>query len=157
MASKATGKGDELLTVDDFDHGGTRVGKKKCCSHYREHVLKSAKKSGAAVGGTWTEFKLFISKGNIFQMAIGFILALQFNNVVQSLTNDIVMPPIGMVIGNNLISLFVVIKLGKSYYNQSNIINGQPQLRDPPPPPYLSIVAAQQDGAVTWNYGNNKN
>jgi large-conductance mechanosensitive channel len=58
-----------------------------------------------------------------------------------------------MAIGNNLISLFVVIKLGKSYYNQSNIVNGVAQLAAPPPPAYLSIVQAQADGAVTWNYG----
>ncbi len=126
ISSVHMSKEEELITVEDFDKAANPVGKPKRCSchRYREHILKKARAGGSALGGTWTEFKLFITKGNIFQMAIGFILALQFNNVVQSLTNDIVMPPIGMAIGNNLISLFVVIKFGKSYFNQSNIVNG---------------------------------
>ncbi len=82
-----------------------------------------------------------------------FILALQFNNVVQSLTNDIVMPPIGMAIGNNLVSLFVVIKYGRSFYNQSNIVDGVAQPVEPPRKPYASVAEAHADGAVTWNYG----
>ena len=79
-------KDEELINVEDFDNSGKPVGKRKHCTchRYREHILKKAKAGGSAIGGTWTEFKLFIAKGNIFQMAIGFILALQFNNVVQS-------------------------------------------------------------------------
>ncbi len=143
-----------LDPLDDFDKEATPVGKRKCCTWtYADHVRRHAAKASSGIGGTWTEFKLFITKGNVFQMAIGFILALQFNEVVKSLTNDIIMPPIGMAIGNNLLSLFVVIKLGKSYFNQSNKVDGVAQLADPAPPPYLSIVQAQADGAVTWNYG----
>lgn len=133
--------------------------KKKCCGKgsKTESFGKSAKdvfgKGAGKVTSTWTEFKTFISKGNVFQLAIGFIIALQFNAVVMSLTNDIIMPPIGMAIGNNLVNLFLVIKPGNSFYNQSNIVNGVAQPANPPPPPYTTLKQAQDDKAVTWNWG----
>jgi len=45
------------------------------------------------------EFKEFILRGNIIELAIGFIMGLAFNNVVSSLVNDILMPPIGLLLG----------------------------------------------------------
>lgn len=135
-----------------------RVEKKKCCRRgSAKEFGKSTKdmlgKGAGAVGGTWTEFKTFISKGNVFQLAVGFVLALQFQLVVQSLTQDIILPPIGLAIGNNLNNLFLVIKPGNSFYNQSNIVDGVAQPKDPPPPPYNTLQQAQADKAVTWNWG----
>jgi large conductance mechanosensitive channel len=48
----------------------------------------------------WTEFKAFLLKTNAVALAIGVIIGLALNNVVQSLVNDIIMPPIGLVLGN---------------------------------------------------------
>jgi large conductance mechanosensitive channel len=48
----------------------------------------------------WTEFKGFLLKTNAVALAIGVIIGLALNNVVQSLVNDIIMPPIGLVLGN---------------------------------------------------------
>ena len=45
------------------------------------------------------EFKEFISKGNVLEMAVGLIMATYFGAIVKSLVNDIIMPPIGMVMG----------------------------------------------------------
>ena len=60
---------EEVLSVEDFDSAAAPVGKKKCCSGYRERVLEKAKLGGNVLTGTWSEFKAFISKGNVFQMA----------------------------------------------------------------------------------------
>jgi large conductance mechanosensitive channel len=48
----------------------------------------------------WIEFKGFLLKTNAVALAIGVIIGLALNNVVQSLVNDIIMPPIGLVLGN---------------------------------------------------------
>jgi len=45
------------------------------------------------------EFKEFISKGNVVEMAVGLIMALYFGAIVKSLVNDIIMPPIGLLLG----------------------------------------------------------
>ena len=45
------------------------------------------------------EFKKFISKGNVMEMAVGLIMATYFGAIVKSLVNDILMPPIGMIMG----------------------------------------------------------
>lgn len=45
------------------------------------------------------EFKKFISKGNVIEMAVGLILATYFGAIIKSLVNDILMPPIGMILG----------------------------------------------------------
>ncbi len=46
------------------------------------------------------EFKTFISKGNVMEMAVGLIMALYFGAIVKSLVDHIIMPPIGMLLGN---------------------------------------------------------
>ncbi len=46
------------------------------------------------------EFKKFISKGNVMEMAVGLIMATYFGVIIKSLVNDIIMPPIGMILGN---------------------------------------------------------
>ena len=45
------------------------------------------------------EFKKFISKGNVMEMAVGLIMATYFGAIIKSLVNDIIMPPIGMILG----------------------------------------------------------
>ncbi len=46
------------------------------------------------------EFKSFISKGNVMEMAVGLIMALYFGAIIKSLVDHIIMPPIGMLLGN---------------------------------------------------------
>ncbi|MCF8381386.1 MAG: large-conductance mechanosensitive channel protein MscL [Bacteroidales bacterium] len=48
----------------------------------------------------FTEFKKFISKGNVLEMAVGLIMAVYFGAIVKSLVDHIIMPPIGMLLGN---------------------------------------------------------
>jgi len=82
------------------------------------------------------EFKEFAMKGNMLDMAVGIVLGAGFTGVVDSLVNDILMPPIGMLLGDTDFSaLYLLLKPGS------------------PAGPYGSLTAAQQAGAVTWNYG----
>jgi large conductance mechanosensitive channel len=82
------------------------------------------------------EFKEFAMKGNVMDMAIGIIVGAAFGTIVNSLVNDIIMPPIGLILGNvDFSNLFAVIKEGATAG------------------PYMSVAQAKAAGAVTWNYG----
>ena len=82
------------------------------------------------------EFKAFAMRGNVVDMAVGVIIGTAFGAIVKSLVDDIIMPPIGLIVGNvNFSNLFIVLKEGTA------------------PGPYLSIAAAKEVGAVTLNYG----
>ena len=82
------------------------------------------------------EFKDIAMRGNVVDMAVGIIIGAAFGTIVTSLVNDIIMPPIGLLLGNvDFSSLFAVLKDGST------------------PGPYLSIIQAKTAGAVTWNYG----
>ena len=82
------------------------------------------------------EFRDFAMKGNVVDMAIGIIIGVAFGAIVQSLVADIIMPPLGLVLGQvDFSNLFVILKEGSA------------------PGPHFSIAAAQQAGAVTLNYG----
>lgn len=82
------------------------------------------------------EFKEFAMRGNVVDMAVGIIIGAAFTSVVKSLVDNIIMPPIGLLVGNvDFSDLFVVLKQGHT------------------PGPYLSMDAAQKAGAVVWGYG----
>lgn len=82
-------------------------------------------------------FRKFAMRGNLIDMAVGIIIGSAFSTVVKSLVDDIIMPPIGLVLGNvDFADLFLVLREG----NQGL-------------PPYATVEAAQQAGAVTLNYG----
>jgi large conductance mechanosensitive channel len=84
----------------------------------------------------WKEFKNFIMKGSVVELAIGIIIGVAFGAIITSLVNDIIMPPIGLGLGKvDFTNLFIVLKQGSTAG------------------PYLSLAAAQQAGAVTLNYG----
>jgi large conductance mechanosensitive channel len=82
--------------------------------------------------GIISEFKEFAMKGNVLDMAIGIVIGAAFGTVVNSLVKDIIMPPIGLLIGKeDFASLFI--SLNGVHYN--------------------TLAAAQAAGAPTINYG----
>ncbi|MBN2620237.1 large conductance mechanosensitive channel protein MscL [candidate division WOR-3 bacterium] len=82
------------------------------------------------------EFKEFAMRGNVVDMAIGIIIGAAFGTIVKSLVSDVIMPPIGLLLGDvDFSNLFVVLKQGTATS------------------PYLSLADAQTAGAVTLNYG----
>ncbi|GHT39023.1 large-conductance mechanosensitive channel [Bacteroidia bacterium] len=85
----------------------------------------------------FNEFKTFAMRGNVIDMAVGIIIGAAFGKIVDSLVKDILMPPIGFILGRvDFSNLFITIKDGA--------VAG----------PYNSVTAAQAAGAVTINYGN---
>jgi large conductance mechanosensitive channel len=82
------------------------------------------------------EFREFAVKGNVVDMAVGIIIGAAFGKIVDSLVKDVIMPPIGMVLGKvDFSNLFAVLKDGAA------------------PGPYPTVEVAQKAGAVTVNYG----
>ncbi len=82
------------------------------------------------------EFREFAMRGNVVDMAVGIIIGAAFGTIVTSLVNDVIMPPIGMILGNvDFSNLFIVLKEGKT------------------PGPYLTLASAKAASAVSLNYG----
>lgn len=83
------------------------------------------------------EFKEFAMKGSVLDMAIGIIIGGAFTPIVKSLVDDLLMPVIGLLLGDvNFSDMFVVLKEGVEASG-----------------PYATLAMAQEAGAVTVNYG----
>ncbi len=80
----------------------------------------------------WKEFKAFAMKGNVIDMAVGIVIGVAFGKIITSLVNDIIMPPLGLLLGRlDFSNLFVN-------------ISGQP---------LKGLAEAKALGAATINYG----
>ena len=80
----------------------------------------------------WREFRDFAVRGNVVDLAVGLILGAAFTTIVNSLVNDLIMPPIGLLLGGiDFSDFFITIKGGS----------------------YPTVAAAKAAGAVTLNYG----
>jgi large conductance mechanosensitive channel len=83
------------------------------------------------------EFKEFIMRGNVVDMAIGIVIGAAFGGIVKSFVDDVLMPPIGLLLGNvDFSNLFLTLKEGAKAAG-----------------PYASLAAAKTAGAVTLNVG----
>lgn len=80
----------------------------------------------------FNEFKKFITRGNVVELAVGIIIGAAFTGIVNSLVNDIIMPPIGKIMGGIDFSNFFI-----------NLSEGS----------YPTLKAAKEAGAATINYG----
>jgi len=84
----------------------------------------------------FAEFRKFIMRGNVMDLAVGFVLGAAFTTIVKSLVDDVIMPLVGLLLGKTDFSnLFLVLKEG-----------GQVG-------PYATLKLAKDAGAVTVNYG----
>ena len=84
----------------------------------------------------WNEFKEFAMRGNVVDMAVGIIIGGAFGTIAKSLVSDVLMPPLGLLLGGvDFSDLFITIKEGATAG------------------PYLNLEAAKAAGAVTVNYG----
>ncbi len=82
------------------------------------------------------EFKEFAMRGNVIDLAVGVVIGAAFGKIVDSLVKDIIMPPIGMIVGKvDFANIFLVLNDGKI------------------PGPYATLADAQKAGAVTLNPG----
>lgn len=84
----------------------------------------------------WQEFKEFAVKGNVVDMAVGIIIGAAFGTIVTALVEGILMPPIGMLVGDvDFSDIYTVLRDGD------------------PAGPYASLAAAQEAGAVVMAWG----
>jgi large conductance mechanosensitive channel len=85
----------------------------------------------------WKDFKAFIMRGNVVDLAVGVIIGAAFGSIVKSLVDDVVMPPIGLITGGlDFSNKFFVLKPGKDGLSD-----------------YNTVAAAHTAGATTINYG----
>ncbi len=83
------------------------------------------------------EFKEFAMRGNVVDMAIGIVIGAAFGTIVKSFVDDVLMPPIGLLLGNvDFSNMFITLKEGAKAAG-----------------PYASLAAAKAAGAVTLNLG----
>jgi large conductance mechanosensitive channel len=83
------------------------------------------------------DFRAFIMRGNVIDLAVGVIIGIAFGAVVKSLVDDVIMPPIGLATGGiDFSNKFIVLKDGAATAG-----------------PYASVAAAKAAGATTLNYG----
>lgn len=80
----------------------------------------------------WKEFKTFAVRGNVIDLAVGIIIGAAFTSIVNSLVNDVIMPPIGLLLE------------GVDFKDMFISLDGTE---------YASLAAAQEAGAATLNYG----
>ena len=86
-----------------------------------------------------SEFKEFIMRGNVIDLAVGMVVGTAFSGIVKSLVDDVIMPPIGLLIGGvDFSNLFITLKDGAQAAPEAG---------------YASLAAAQAAGAVTLNIG----
>jgi large conductance mechanosensitive channel len=85
----------------------------------------------------WKDFKAFVMRGNVMDLAVAVIIGAAFGGVVKSLVDDVIMPPIGLLTrGLDFSNQFILLRAGEKA-----------------PPPYTTPAAAHAAGAVTLNYG----
>ena len=85
----------------------------------------------------WSDFKAFIMRGNVLDLAVAVVIGAAFGVIVKSLVDDIIMPPVGLLLGHvDFSNLYVLLKDGVKAA-----------------PPYASLADAKAAGAVTMNYG----
>ena len=85
----------------------------------------------------WKDFKAFVMRGNVMDLAVAVIIGAAFGSVVKSLVDDLIMPLVGLLTrGLDFSNQFILLKPG-----------------DKAPPPYATPAAAHAAGAVTLNYG----
>jgi large conductance mechanosensitive channel len=84
----------------------------------------------------WQEFKAFVMRGNVLDLAVGVIIGAAFGTVVKSLVDDVIMPPVGVATGGvDFTNKYILLKEGATAG------------------PYATVAAAKAAGAVTLNYG----
>jgi len=82
------------------------------------------------------EFKAFIMRGNVVDMAVGVVIGASFGGIVKSLVDDVLMPPIGLLLGRvDFSNLYLTLRDGAT------------------PGPYAALAEAKKAGAVTLNLG----
>jgi large conductance mechanosensitive channel len=85
----------------------------------------------------WQDFKAFIMRGNVLDLAVAVVIGAAFGAVVKSLVDDVIMPPLGLALGHvDFSNFYILLKAGATNHG-----------------PYENLAKAKEAGAVTINYG----
>ncbi|KAJ1654423.1 hypothetical protein IWQ61_005645 [Dispira simplex] len=123
------------------------------------HMVEAEGQVSQALKTLWDEFKDFINKGNVLDLAVGIVMGAAFSRVVNSLVEDILLPPMGLLVGSNFEHKFWVLQYGQSKKatdasSSSSLADSQvSRMVLAAHQVYHTIEQAQDDGAVTLNYG----
>jgi large conductance mechanosensitive channel len=85
----------------------------------------------------WQDFKKFLARGNVMDMAVGIVIGAAFTAIARSLVDDVLMPPLGLLLGNvDFSDLYILLRAGTETA-----------------PPYTTLAEAREAGAVVIAYG----
>jgi large conductance mechanosensitive channel len=110
-------------------------------------ATKNAKVATQKVFTVFDDFKAFINKGSVVDLAVGIIMGAAMSAIVQSLVKDIFTPFIGLAIGSNLENTFILLACQKDPATGIRVKTCKKS-------DFNTVDLAGKAGAVTWNYGN---
>lgn len=85
----------------------------------------------------WRDFRAFIARGNVVDLAVGVVVGGAFGTIVKSAVDDVIMPPLSLILGR------------VDFANAFSVLRAGPKA----PPPYQTLADAKAAGAVTVNWG----
>ncbi|KND05018.1 large conductance mechanosensitive channel protein [Spizellomyces punctatus DAOM BR117] len=109
-----------------------------------QELKNETNKGTKAAKGVWTNFKKFLNRGNVVDMAVGIVMGTAFTSVVNSLVNDIFLPFISLGTPTQLSNQFVLLRCPR--HNGVTLPCNKTM--------YITPTDAKNAGAVTWNWGN---
>ncbi|TPX66745.1 hypothetical protein SpCBS45565_g04308 [Spizellomyces sp. 'palustris'] len=140
------------MDIEAYPMGSPKA-EKKGMNKFAGQVGSGAMKGVKAVGGVLDNFKEFLNRGNVVDLAVGIVMGAAFTAIVTSLVQDIFTPFISLATSANLANNFLILRCPKA-------VNAtQPFFPDYPPRNFCqdfwkTTAEAQKAGAVTWNWGN---
>ncbi|KAJ3013579.1 hypothetical protein HKX48_005665 [Thoreauomyces humboldtii] len=106
-----------------------------------QQALNFGKGGFKVAGSVWDDFRTFIQRGNVVDLAVGLVMGAAFTAIVTSLVTDLLTPILSIAMKSNLQNNFAVLKCPK---NQTSCAHDD----------WPTVLDAQKAGAVTWNWGN---
>ncbi|KAI8898991.1 large-conductance mechanosensitive channel, partial [Globomyces pollinis-pini] len=102
------------------------------------------------VGSVLEDFKEFLNRGNVVDLAVGIVMGAAFTSIVNSGVSDIITPVISLAVGSSLQNTMLIIACPKLADNKTRGVLG----KDCQQGDFATIEIAKNRGAVTWNYGS---
>ncbi|KAL2913150.1 hypothetical protein HK105_207391 [Polyrhizophydium stewartii] len=132
---------EEPKPVSDSINSGSHVNINHRIRHASEQLKDGALKSAKVVGSVLEDFKEFLNRGNVVDLAVGVVMGAAFTAIVNSFVNDLITPVIGLATESNLENSFVIMRC------PGNVTNCQSKGL------WATPAEANKAGAVTWNWG----
>lgn len=155
--SKNTSSQSSAVSVSDIDstpevvvHENKPSKTSRMVSKFGEHSKKMGTKGVSGAKQLAADFKAFLNKGNVVDLAVGLVMGAAFTAIVNSLVTDIITPFISLASKANLDNDYLVLRCPRD-----NVTNDYPPRSSCSGSnrPWATIAAAQTAGAVTWNWG----